>query len=192
MKIIITKRDIILFAIIVAVALIRVLNNTSPNFEALANYSPVAAMALFGAAGFKGSIKAMIVSVLALLLSDFVLYETLYKNYSTSFLYEGWYWVYGAFVLMAMVGRLIIKSISVRSVATAVIAAVFIHWIVTDFGVWFGSTTYPQTLAGFWACLAAAIPFELRLLSATIIYSAVMFGLSSIITYRFSLGPVKE
>lgn len=192
MKLIITKKDIVLLVIITAVALVRVLNNASPNFEALANYSPMAAMGLFGAASFRGSVKALIIPVIALLISDIILCETVYKNYGTSFLYEGWYWVYSVFVLMAIAGRLVIKNVTVKSVATAVIAAVFIHWIVTDFGVWLGSTTYPQTLAGFTACLAVAIPFELRLLTATIIYSAVMFGLSSIITYRFSLGQVKE
>ncbi|MOA27484.1 hypothetical protein D3C78_1483650 [compost metagenome] len=35
---------------------------------------------------------------------------------------------------------------------------------------------YPLTLAGFGACLIAAIPFELKFLYGTVIYGAVMFG----------------
>jgi hypothetical protein len=42
--------------------------------------------------------------------------------------------------------------------------------------VWIGSKTYAQTWVGFIECLNAAIPFELRLLTATITYSAIMFG----------------
>src|SRR6187455_2115048 len=108
-SIIITKKELVLFTIIVAAALIRILNNTSSNFDALANYSPVAAMALFGGATFRNYAKSLLIPVLVLLISDIILYETVYKNYGTSFLYEGWYWVYGAFALMTIAGKLIIK-----------------------------------------------------------------------------------
>ncbi len=181
------QKELLLLFIVIATALIRVLNNASPNFAALANYSPVAAMALFASVNFKGYARSFLVLIASMLVSDFLLYETVYKNYSSSFLYEGWYWVYGALALMAVAGKLIVKNISIKTITTAIIVTVFIHWIVTDLGVWLGSTTYPQTMAGFVACLAAAIPFELRLLTATIIYSAIMFGVSSFIIRRFSL-----
>lgn len=181
------QKELLMLFIVVATALIRVLNNAGPNFAALANYSPVAAMALFASANFKGYARSFLVLMASMLISDFLLYETVYKNYSSSFLYEGWYWVYGALALMAIAGKLIIRNMSATSVTTAIIVTVFIHWIVTDLGVWLGSTIYAQTLAGFWACLAAAIPFELRLLVATAAYSAIMFGLRSFIIRRFSL-----
>lgn len=182
----ITKRDIVMMVILFAVALIRVFNNASPNLEALANFSPVAAMALFGAVQSGNYVKSLLVPVLALLVSDLLLYATVYSNYSDGFLYGGWYWVYGAFVLMAMAAKLIVKKVTMASVATAVLVTVFIHWVVTDFGVWLGSTVYPQTVAGFVACLAAAIPFELRLLAATILYSGIMFGLSHLLLHRMA------
>ena len=182
----VTNRDIAMMVILFAVALIRVFNNASPNLEALANFSPVAAMALFGAAQSGNCAKSLLVPVLALLVSDLLLYATVYSNYSDGFLYGGWYWVYGAFVLMAMSAKLIVKKVTMASVATAVLVTVFIHWVVTDFGVWQGSTVYPQTAAGFVACLAAAIPFELRLLAASILYSGIMFGLSHLLQQRMA------
>ena len=141
-------------------------------------------MALFGGAYFKQNIKVVLFPLLAILLSDLILFATVFKEYGNGFLYDGWYWVYGAFVLMALTGKLIIRKITIPRIAFAIIAVVFIHWIVTDFGVWLGSTTYPQTWAGFNACLAAAIPFELRLLTATIIYSAIMFGVFEWIKHK--------
>lgn len=180
----ITNSDLAMMVILFAVALIRVFNNASPNLEALANFSPVAAMALFGAVKSGNYIKSLLVPVLALLVSDLLLYATVYSNYSDGFLYGGWYWVYGAFVLMAMAAKLIVKKVTMASVATAVLVTVFIHWVVTDFGAWLGSTVYPQTMTGFVACLAAAIPFELRLLAATIFYSGIMFGLSHLLLHR--------
>jgi hypothetical protein len=158
------------------IAAIRVFNNFSTHVTALANYSPLAAMALFGGAYFKGYIKPYIFSLLAIFLSDIILFATVHKQYSNGFLYDGWQWVYGAFILIAVCGRFIIEKIKLQNIALAIVAAVFIHWIITDTGMWIGSKTYAQTWSGFNACLAVAIPFELRLLLATIIYSTIMFG----------------
>lgn len=169
-------RNAVLMLIIVLIAFIRVFNNFSTHITVLANYSPLAAMTLFGAAYFKGNGKALLFPLLTIFLSDLILFATVYKDYGNGFLYDGWLWVYGAFVLIALTSKFIIQKINMQRIALAIVAAVFIHWIVTDLGVWIGSKTYPQTWAGFNACLAAAIPFELRLLTATIVYSAIMFG----------------
>jgi hypothetical protein len=169
-------RSGMLFLIILIIAIIRVLNNFSTGITPLANYSPLAAMALFGGAYFKGNIKPLAFPLMAIFISDIILFATVYKQYGNGFLYSGWVWVYAAFLLIAWSGKLIIKKVNLQSVFIAIIVGVLIHWIVTDLGVWIGSTKYPQNLTGFAACLNAAIPFELRLLIATIIYSVIMFG----------------
>lgn len=177
-------RNAVLMLIIVLIAFIRVFNNFSTHITVLANYSPLAAMTLFGAAYFKGKGKALLFPLLTIFLSDLILFATVFKDYGNGFLYEGWMWVYGAFVLIALSGKFIIQKINIQRIALAIVAAVFIHWIVTDLGVWIGSKTYPQTWTGFNACLAAAIPFELRLLTATIVYSAIMFGVFELVKRR--------
>jgi hypothetical protein len=169
-------RNWVLMIIILLIAAIRVFNNFSSNITVLANYSPLAAMALFGGAYFKGKLQPFLFPLFALLISDVILFATVYKQYGNGFLYGGWYWVYGAFILMVLVSRLIISKIKLQNVALAIVVAVFIHWIVTDFPVWLYGTTYPRTWSGFNACMLAAIPFELRLLIATIGYGAIMFG----------------
>ena len=35
---------------------------------------------------------------------------------------------------------------------------------------------YTKNVAGFWGCLAAAVPFERDFLGGTLLYSAIMFG----------------
>jgi len=183
-------RNAVVLLIIVVIAAIRVLNNFSTEMTALANYSPLAAMALFGSAYFKGNIKPLLFPLMAIFISDIILFSTVYKEYGNGILYDEWYWVYGAFLLMAISGKLIIRKVAVANIALSAIVAVFIHWIVTDLGVWIGSSAYPQTWAGFTACLAAAIPFELRLLIATIVYSAVMFGVFELMQRRYvALNP---
>lgn len=178
-------RNAVVLIIIIVIAVMRVLNNSGLGMEMLANYSPLAAMALFGSAYFKGNVEPLLFPLMAIFVSDVVLFATVYKAYGNGILYDEWYWVYGAFLLIVISGKLIIRKITVTNIGIAAITGVFIHWIVTDFGVWIGSSSYPQTWAGFIACLAAAIPFELRLLTATILYSTIMFGVFELIQRRY-------
>ena len=181
----INPRNALLLLIIIVIAAIRVLNNFSTEITALANYSPLVALTLFGSAYFKGNAKPLLLPLATIFISDIILFATVYKQYGDGFLYAGWAYVYGAFLLMAISGKFIIKKVTVQRLSIAAAVSVFLHWIVTDFGVWLGSTTYPQTLAGFNACLTAAIPFELRLISATIIYGAIMFGVFELMQRKY-------
>lgn len=181
----INPRNTVVLLMIIVIAAIRLFNNFSTNISVLANYSPLAAMALFGSAYFKGNVRPLLFPLMAIFISDVVLFTTVYKDYGNGFLYDGWVWVYGAFLLIAVSAKLIIRKISVQRIAAAIITAVLIHWLVTDFGVWLGSKIYTQTWSGFMACLAAAIPFELRLLAATIVYSTIMFGIFELMQRKY-------
>jgi hypothetical protein len=55
-----------------------------------------------------------------------------------------------------------------------------IHWVVADIGAMYIPGLYPATLAGFWACLVAAVPFELKFLYGTMVYGTVMFGVMAL------------
>lgn len=167
------NRTLVLILIMLAIIGLRVIAPLSPNFKFIANFSGVGAVALFGGAYFKNRLNAFLLPILVLLLSDLGLLLTMGADYG---FYQGWYYTYIAFILIVLVGKILITKVNFTKVFGAGLVAVFIHWIVSDFGVWFGSTYYPQNLAGFWACLVAAIPFELNFLYATLAYSAVMFG----------------
>ncbi|MFA5670136.1 MAG: DUF6580 family putative transport protein [Balneolaceae bacterium] len=138
------------------------------------NFTIVGAMALFGGAYFS-KWKGLAFPVLILWVSDIVLNKMVYIGEWTLF-YEGAAWTYGAFALMALVGRLGMKQKNARTFLGSSLAIVLIHWIVTDIGVWLYSGTYAHTLAGFWACLVAAIPFEINLLVGTVFYGSILFS----------------
>lgn len=185
-----SSRIFVLILLMVFIVGIRVIAPLSPDFKVLANFSGIGAIALFGGAYFKNKINAFLLPVLVLFLSDLGLTLTMGKNYG---FYEGWYYTYIAFILMVLVGKLMISKVNVASVLGASIVGVFIHWIISDFGVWFGSSFYPQTLAGFWACLVAAIPFELNFMYGTLAYSALMFGAFETLKVKFpALSLTKE
>jgi len=170
-------RTEVLLIFISIIATVRVIFNFNHDISPLANFSPIGAMALFGGAYFNRKWKAFAFPLVMLFISDFILHQTVFKAYSSGFLYSGWYWVYGAFVLMTITGRWLLKTVTVNRFLVSVLVCVFIHWIVTDLGVWIGSKKYTQDLSGFMACLINAIPYELRFLSGTLAYGIILFGL---------------
>lgn len=167
-------RVILLVGFMIAVAALRIVLNPKWGFTFLSDFTPVGAMALFGGAYFNSK-KAFLFPLLTLWMSDFFLGRFVYTH-EWHLLYQGFYWVYGAFALMVVVGRYTLKNISVTKGLAAALLVTLIHWIITDTGVWLASSRYPATLDGFWECLAAAIPFERNFLSGTVLYGALLFG----------------
>lgn len=176
---------VVLLLIVILVSVIRAAAPYADNFKDFANFSAVGAIAMFGAAYFRNPVKAFGLTLLVLLLSDVFIAQT--SGYG--FFYPGWYWTYIAFVLMIAVSRLLLKTINLQNLVTTAIAVILIHWVVADISAMYIPGLYPATLAGFWTCLVAAIPFELKFLYGTLIYGAVMFGFMA---WYPSLGFKKE
>ena len=166
--------DSAILLIMIATALWRIFVSTGPVISSLANFTPLGAMALFGGAYFS-QWKAFAFPLVTLWLSDIIFNRLVIYDYWVLF-YPGCEWVYGAFALMVLVGKWIRPNKSIGRFLGSTLIIVFTHWIVTDIGVWLGSSIYPQTLAGFWACLVAAIPFEFNFLKGTLLYGGILFG----------------
>jgi hypothetical protein len=182
----------VLLTFIFLTAALRVIFNFNYEISPIANFSPLGAMALFGGAYFNKKWKAFAFPLVILFISDFILHQTVFKKYSNGFLYGGWYWVYGAFALMVLCGRWLLRTITVTDFMISVVTCVFIHWTVTDFGVWIGSKTYTQDLNGFIACLENAIPYEWRFMAGTLVYGVILFGLLEWMKRRYLVLQVSE
>ncbi len=146
-------------------------------------YSPIGAMALFGGAYFKGNIKPFLFPLLVLLISDLIVSNTLFLEYSVGLLYSGWYWTYIAFALMALAAKFIIKKVNIKNIVIAVIVATFIHWIVSDIGMCVMENNFTLSLYG--QKLITAIPFELRFMTGTAIFSVIMFGIFEFLQRKY-------
>ena len=133
-------------------------------------------MALFGSAYFTTKWKAFAFPLLMLFISDLVLQQTVFKGHGNGILYGGWYWVYGAFLLMTIAGRWLLKEVTVKSFILSTLVCVFIHWVLTDIGVWYDSGIFSQNVKGFIDCLLVAIPYEWRFLTGTVVYGIILFG----------------
>jgi hypothetical protein len=180
-------RTKVLLLFIIATAALRVIFNFNYEISPLANFSPLGAMALFGGAYFNRQWKAFSFPLLMLFISDFILHETVFKAYSSGILYNGWYWVYGAFALMTLVGRWLLKKVTIKNFILAVLVCVIIHWIVSDIGIWYGSKVFAQNMKGFIDCLVVANPYEWRFLTGTLVYGIIMFGAFEWMQQRYAV-----
>ena len=167
----------LLVLFVMATAMLRVAISFDSKISALAVFSPIGAMAVFGGAYFDKKTKSFGFPLLMLFISDFILNQTVFKDIAHGILYDGWYWVYGAFALMVLTGRWLLKKITVGRFLLATMVCVLIHWIVTDFAVWLDLKIYEQDLNGYVTCLKNAIPFEWRFMTGTLVYGAILFGL---------------
>jgi uncharacterized membrane protein (DUF4010 family) len=129
------------------------------------DFSPIAALALFGGASFASKRTALLVPLLGLFLSDLVI---------------GFYAVtpvvYGSFALITCLGFWVRKRRSPMRLAAAAMASAVLFFAVTNFGVWALETLYPKNLAGLIDCYVAAIPFFRNTLASDLLYSALLFG----------------
>src|SRR5690606_20233323 len=153
-----TKNKIDLrISIIAALILIVALSRLIPIY----NFSPLGALGLFGAAYFKRKWQVFLIPIAAIWISDLLVNNILYASYYPSFtwFYDGFYWQYGSYLLIALVGLLLFKRVNVSRVAIGALAATALFFFVSNFGAWVSSPLYPKTWGGLVTCLAAGIPF---------------------------------
>ena len=146
------------------------------------NFTPIAAIALFGGAHLGRKWLAFFVPLFALFISDLILGFH-------SFMIP----VYVSFLLVVLLGNVLGKNIKVHSVAGSAVASATIFFLITNFAVWAGSPYYPQTFAGLIQSYTMAIPFFHSSLLGDLFYSGVFFGGFYLLQQRYpSLAMIKS
>jgi hypothetical protein len=142
------------------------------------NMSPLAAMALFGAASFKNRGLAIALPLLAFWLSDLVLNNTLYRGFydGVTLVHSGMIWTYGAMILIALIGFIALRKVSMTRLVGASLTSSFLFFALSNFGVWMSGTMYPKTIEGLVACYVAAIPFFQNTVAGDLFYTLAIFG----------------
>jgi len=160
---------LVLAALIIVAALTRVLPHP-PNF------SPIAAIALFGGAYFAARAWAVLVPLAGLLISDLVLASV------NGGLYASWFGGSGIWVIYGCIGLTTAMGFGLRGKVTGVrvlgysLAGSALFFVVTNFAAWLGNPMYPKTAAGLVASYVAGIPFLQWSVLGTLFYAAVLFG----------------
>lgn len=146
------------YALIAAGALLRIAPHP-PNF------APIGAIALFGGAVLPRRL-AIMVPLAALILSDAAL---------GFYALPGMAWVYGSFVMIAVIGMALRQRRTPLRIAGAALGSSVLFFLVTNFGEWFGPL-YPHTLAGLWTDYVAAVPFYWNTLVSDLGYALALFA----------------
>lgn len=155
------------------------------------NFTPVAAMALFGATYFRSSWMAWVVPFAGLYLSDLVLNNVVYAQAGSGFSF-GIYWVvYLAFGLILLLGFMALRGhkIEIGRLVGVGLAATLLFFLVTNFWSWYADPfqMYPDSFAGLLACYIAGLPFMLNSLLGNLCFGAALFGGA----YLMNVMPVR-
>ena len=103
------------FYLVLGLILIVAFSRLIPHYP---NFTPLCAIALFGAKYFNNKYLAYVLPLFALWLSDVIINNFVLGEYFSDFtlFYSGFYWQYGSFMLITLFGRLTLKNISVSKI----------------------------------------------------------------------------
>src|SRR3990172_7255101 len=103
-------------------------------FPHIPNFTPIAAMALFGGVYFSDKRLAFVIPLIAMLLSDIAIQLFFGWGFHNTMIY-----VYIGFILTSIIGMMVRRKVSVLSVTTGSIVASILFFIITNFGYWAAS-----------------------------------------------------
>jgi hypothetical protein len=130
------------------------------------NFTPIAAIALFGGTFLKRKDLAFLVPVAAMLLSDLVI------GFHSTMLP-----VYLSFIAIVGFGLLLQRGLTVVNTLSASIGASVLFYLVTNFASWTsGLMPYPMNAAGLLESYIAGLPFLFNGILGDLFYTSVLFG----------------
>ncbi len=147
------------------------------------NFSPLAAIALFGGAYFMKRSSAILFPLLALWISNLVLDNVFLSEYYDGFaLFANWE-VYLAILAIIGLAFFVLKKVTLPRVIGASLGASILFFLVTNFIAWLNY--YPLTYAGLVECFTLALPFFRNTLTSDLFFSLVLFGSYELAARRY-------
>ncbi len=166
------------YLLLVGVVLLTILSRVVPH---VFNFTPVTAVALFGAAYLSNRFLAFLLPLLSLFVSDLWLNNTVYRAFYPEIQGTVWFANMGGYVGFALIGLLGLRFLRhsefrVQSVLGCSLAASLLFFMVSNGAVWLESNFYPKTMSGLMACYAAGLPFLNANILGDLFYTSIFFG----------------
>lgn len=144
------------------------------------NFSPLGAIALFGAAVLSSRWLAILIPFTALYLSDLVLNNVVYAEYQESFTWGISGATYLGFAAIIGLGFLALRGKAPkpgRLFFTALSASV-VFYLITNFFSWYLDpfNLYANNFTGLLASYVAALPFFFNSVAGDLVFVGVLFG----------------
>ncbi len=138
------------------------------------NFTPIAAIALFGGTFMKRKDLAFLIPVAAMLLSDLII------GFHSTMLP-----VYLSFIAIVVFGLILQRRLTVVNALSASLAASVLFYLVTNFASWTsGLMPYPMNASGLMQSYIAGLPFLFNGLLGDLFYTSVLFGTVYLVTNR--------
>lgn len=150
----------------------------------LPNFTPIAAMAIFGGV-YLSKKWSLVLPLTIMLISDYLLlYIHPFGSPTVDFsklqpiqalVHSTTFFVYLSFLISGFLGT-ILKNISKLYTPIFSLVASIQFFIITNLGVWLTVGTYPKTLEGLLTCFVVAIPFFKNTIMGDLFYTGLLFG----------------
>ena len=129
------------------------------------NFAPITAIALLGSVYYKNKWQSIFIPIIIMFVSDLIigLHGTIP-------------FVYGAFLLITLVGFWLKKHFSYKNLLIVTLLSSVSFFLITNFGVWLVYDMYPKTFSGLIEAYVMAIPFFRNTLLGDLLYTSVLFG----------------
>jgi hypothetical protein len=140
-------------------------------FPHIPNFTPIAAMALFGAVYFENKVTAILIPLLTMFLSDVALELTTGWGFHNTIIY-----VYASFVLTSLIGLWVKRNTTVQTIAIGSVVSSILFFIITNFGVW-AAGGFAGGISGLNLTYIMGIPYFAPTLLGDLFFNAFLFGL---------------
>jgi len=158
------KNDLMIPVIMMTLLVISRMISDIPNFTA------TIALIMFTSYLIRDKFQSVLVILVSQIISD------LYIG-----IYSSMFFVYGAYVFIALLSPIIMNKLSFKSVLISSLVTPTIFYIVSNFGVWITGSTYPLSLDGLIMCYVAGIPFFDETLLSTVVFSVTIYVMMKLI-----------
>lgn len=128
------------------------------------NFSPIAAMALFGGVYFSKK-YALIIPIIALFVSD------IFLGFHSTIPF-----VYGSFLITGLIGLWLKKHRDFKSILTGTLLSSILFFLITNYGVWLVGSLYQKNITGLVQSYIMAIPFFRYTIVGDLFYTGIFFG----------------
>lgn len=139
-----------------------------------ANFAPIAAIALFGAVYLKDKRQALVLPLMAMVISDFFIgFDSVQSRLM----------VYGSFLLIGLIGLWVRNHKNVFTVVGGSLFGSTLFYLITNCVIFYSTKMYPHTFAGQIASYTNALPFFRNTLLGDLFYVTILFGTYELVKY---------
>jgi hypothetical protein len=137
-----------------------------------ANFTPIAATALFGAVYLKDKKQALLLPLAAMIISDvFIGFDSVQSRLV----------IYASFLLIGLIGLWIRNHKNIFTIVGGSLLGSTLFYLITNLVWLYPAKMYPHTWAGQIASYTNAIPFFRYTLAGDLFYVAIFFGIYELV-----------